>query len=180
LVSYVLLLGLILAFSAGISSLGLALATWVSRLGRAVALCVLAYAGFSIGWIAFVVVVSRPSRVGWTMMTGSPFYGTYLSTLAVAPQGSTLPAEYPGMISPFLWILIHGGIAALLFAATLATFDRCLGRVSKTARQPIPSSGKKSVAKLDPDFGSGFPESRQYEGGRRKHAQVCVDPPAKV
>ena len=38
--NYLVLLGLVLAYGATITSLGLALATWVSRLGRAVALCV--------------------------------------------------------------------------------------------------------------------------------------------
>ncbi len=38
--AYLALLGLVLAYGAAITSLGLALATWVSRLGRAVALCV--------------------------------------------------------------------------------------------------------------------------------------------
>ena len=42
-VGYWLFLGLMLAYGAAITSLGLALATWVSRLGRAVALCVTAY-----------------------------------------------------------------------------------------------------------------------------------------
>ena len=37
---YIVLLGLVLAYGAAITSLGLALATWVSRLGRAIALCV--------------------------------------------------------------------------------------------------------------------------------------------
>jgi ABC-type transport system involved in multi-copper enzyme maturation permease subunit len=166
-IHYLLLPGLILAYSAGISSLGLALATWVSRLGRAVALCVSAYVGFSIGWMVFVTLVSQPSPVGWTMMTGSPFYGTYLATNAVAPHGSALPAEYPDVISASLWISIHGGIATLLFAATLATFDRCLGRVSKAAGHPIPNPRKMPVAKFDPDYGPSFPESKQYELGSR-------------
>jgi len=152
-ISYFLLLGLILAYSAGISSLGLALATWVSRLGRAVALCVSAYVVFSIGWVALVASFFRPSPMGWAMMIGSPFYGTYLATISVAPRGSPFPGNgYQGRISAFLWILIHSGIAALLFAATLATFDRCLGRISDTAGRPIPSPRKQPVAQLEPDF----------------------------
>ncbi len=149
---YFLMLGLILAYSAGIASLGLALATWVSRLGRAVALCVLAYVAFAIGWMAFVVTVSRPSPVGFAMMTGSPFYGTYLATTAVQPLGFGFPGDYPSVISPLLWILIHGGIAALLFAATLATFDRCLGRISETLARPMPGFTRKPVAKLEPEL----------------------------
>ncbi len=40
LLAYFLLLALVVAYSAVIASLGLALATWISRLGRAVAICV--------------------------------------------------------------------------------------------------------------------------------------------
>ena len=54
-----LLIGSILAYGAVITSLGLAMATRVSRLGRAVALCVSAYVVFSIGWPILVVMLVR-------------------------------------------------------------------------------------------------------------------------
>jgi len=63
-ISYFLLLGLILAYIAAITSLGLALATWVSRLGRAVAVCVSAYAVFSIGWMLMVMGIFQPEPLG--------------------------------------------------------------------------------------------------------------------
>ncbi len=91
--------------------------------------------------------------MGWFLMTGGPFYGTALATSAVAPGGSPFPGDgYQSWIGIFVWILIHSGIAALLFAATLATFDRCLGRTSDTSKSPIPSLRKKPVAQLEPDF----------------------------
>jgi ABC-type transport system involved in multi-copper enzyme maturation permease subunit len=152
-IDYLLLLGLILAYSAGITSMGLVLATWVSRLGRAVALCVSAYVGFSIGWATFVILVSRPSPMGWSLMIGGPFYGTALATSAVSPEGSPISnGGYQGWISILIWIAVHSGIAALLFAATLATFDHCLGRVSETAGKPISGRRKKPAAQLEPEF----------------------------
>ena len=57
--SYLLLIGSILAYGAVITSLGLAMATRVSRLGRAVAMCVSAYVVFSIGWPILVVMLVR-------------------------------------------------------------------------------------------------------------------------
>ena len=62
-ISYLLLLGLITAYCAVITSLGLALATWVSRLGRAVALCVSAYVVFSIGWVLLVFLLAMPGQI---------------------------------------------------------------------------------------------------------------------
>ena len=57
--AYLGLLALIAAYGAAIISLGLALATWVSRLGRAVALCVTAYVGFSVGWLILIAFIGR-------------------------------------------------------------------------------------------------------------------------
>ena len=61
--SYLSLIAVILSYGAVITSLGLALATWVSRLGRAVALCVTAYVGFSIGW-TILFALTGPVRAG--------------------------------------------------------------------------------------------------------------------
>jgi ABC-type transport system involved in multi-copper enzyme maturation permease subunit len=153
-IGYFLLLGLILAYIAVITSLGLALATWVSRLGRAVALCVSAYAVFAIGWMSLVMLMFRPDPLGLSLILGSPIYGTGLATAAVvAPGGMRFDtSERQIVIATFLWILIHSGIAALLFAATLAVFDRCLGRVSETSRRPAPRAKQKPVALLEPDY----------------------------
>jgi hypothetical protein len=57
------------------------------------------------------------------------------TTIAVSPEALSIPggttvAEI-GSIA-VLWILVHGAIAATLFAATLFTFDRCLGRISRS------------------------------------------------
>ena len=57
-----LLPGLVLAYGAAITSLGLAAATWVRRLGRAVALCVTSYVLFLVGW---PILRSCPPRVNF-------------------------------------------------------------------------------------------------------------------
>ena len=78
---YVLLLALVLAYSMAIASLGLALATWVSRSGRAVAICVSIYAGFSIGWVILIgLIVHRPESAVVPLMMGSPLSGTAAAT----------------------------------------------------------------------------------------------------
>ena len=61
-ISYLLLLGLIMSYCAVITSLGLVMAIWVSRLGRAVALCVSAYVVFSIGWVVLIFLLSIPGQ----------------------------------------------------------------------------------------------------------------------
>ena len=152
--SYLLLLGLILAYGAAITSLGLALATWVSRLGRAVALCVSAYVVFSIGWLVVIAIItSGPGRVSLPLLMGSPLYGTFLATLVVSADEHLLGDDLASvMAGSVLWTLIHGGIAAFLFAATLSTFDDCLGRVSETAGRSLPGTGKKTWTKRELDL----------------------------
>ena len=82
--SYLVLLGLVFAYGAAISSLGLALATWVSRLGRAVALCITIHVAWMVGWpfaVAFLVGTPAMRYIG--MMIGDPPAGMLFGTFAV-------------------------------------------------------------------------------------------------
>jgi len=154
-IHYLLLLGLILAYGAGIASLGLALATWVSRLGRAIALCVSAYVVFSFGWVFLVALVFERDHMGLPLVMGSPLYGTALAASAVAAgqrQFRGSEDELAAGVGAVLWILIHGGAAAILVAATPATFHRCLGRISETARAPASGLEKKHLRHSQPDL----------------------------
>jgi ABC-type transport system involved in multi-copper enzyme maturation permease subunit len=152
---YLLLIGLVLAFGAGITSLGLALATWVSRLGRAVGLCVATYVLASIGCALLIVPMFRSQGDGVIVpfIMGVPLYGAVFATLAVASEGY----GYPGALSmgqaagpAFLWILVHGAVAAALFVATALTFDRCVGRISNAARSVPPRLTRKLAGELEP------------------------------
>ncbi len=164
-ISYFMLLGLIAAYCAVITSLGLVLATWISRSGRAVALCVSAYVVFSIGWLVLVALLCNAALVGPALIVGSPLYGTAAATFAVA-KGSYF-SNNAGEVgfSVFIWILIDGVTSALLFIAALATFDRCLGRISETPGSPPPDR-KKKAATDDPDFGEWLGENSAEVPGR--------------
>jgi hypothetical protein len=146
-ISYLLLLGLIMANSAVITSLGLVMTTWVSRLGRAVTLCVSAYVIFSIGWILLVFLLAVPGQTNdqflVLMVMGSPLYGTIFATMAVAPGDlHPLGGAYSAGFGAFIWIVIDSMVALLLFLTALATFDRCLGRVSEVAGRLTPTPEK--------------------------------------
>jgi ABC-type transport system involved in multi-copper enzyme maturation permease subunit len=90
--SYLALLGLILAYGAVITSLGLALATWVCRLGRAVALCISAYVVFSIGWLVIVALFFTTDQTSLPLVLGSPPYGILFATASVSPGQDSLIA----------------------------------------------------------------------------------------
>ncbi len=133
-IAYLHFLGLMLAYSAAIVSLGLALATWQSRLGRAVALCVATYVLFSFGWPALFIATnsgrSMDDHVMLPLLMGTPFYGTLLGTLGVTGGLRNMSGnDIDIWVGCCLWVLIHGGAAAVLYWATIATFDHCLGRM---------------------------------------------------
>jgi hypothetical protein len=153
---YFLFVALLLAYSAVIVSTGLAMATWQSRLGRALASCVASYIALTIGWPALVLAITlgghADNRVILPLVLGTPLYGTLFATL-----GLSGPHQMPGVaadiwIGVSIWIAIHSGIAALLFAATVATFDRCLGRVPEGDVIPRTETWKKWKPRLDPYF----------------------------
>jgi ABC-type transport system involved in multi-copper enzyme maturation permease subunit len=156
-IKYLLFLGLLLAYSAVIVSLGLALATWLSRLGRAAAACVAGYVVLAIGWPALVITLAlmilhaRP-RVTLPLVCGSPIYGTLFGTLGLAGRHNMPGTAEDIWIGIGLWIAIHGALATFVFETTVATFDRCLGRISTTELPPIFRGSKKRLPRLDPCF----------------------------
>jgi ABC-type transport system involved in multi-copper enzyme maturation permease subunit len=133
-VKYLCFLGLLLAYSAMIVSMGLALATWQSRIGRAAASCIAAYITLSIGWPALVFamvlgIVRGNDHVIFQLMFGSPLYGTLFGTLGLSGQ-HRMPGDAVDIwVGLLLWTAIYGSLATVLFELTVATFDRCLGRV---------------------------------------------------
>jgi ABC-type transport system involved in multi-copper enzyme maturation permease subunit len=150
-IGYFLLLALILAYGAVMTSLGLALATWVSRLGHAVALCVSAYVTFSIGWLIFVGVFFSSTGVPVLMILGSPPYGAFIATLAVLPAGLFMPGDEAGQIvlGEIIWIVLGFLASALLFMLAVATFDHCLGRMSASEKRPMRNLPNKLSGKQD-------------------------------
>jgi ABC-type transport system involved in multi-copper enzyme maturation permease subunit len=131
-----LYLGLITAFGAVITSIGLALATWVKRQGRALGLCVSTYVLFSIGLVFVAIMLDRPGHgLGPGLAVGSPIYGSILGLMALH-EDQYLPAgdfrEWVG-VWVFMWLIVHTLAGVLLFGATWATFDRCLGRISEAS-----------------------------------------------
>ncbi len=153
--SYLMFLGMLLAYGAGITSVGLASATWISRLGRAVAASVSVYVVFSIGWIWLIALLTMgPDPMTIPAIMGSPLFGTFVGTMFVSSVRRAFPsnAEQNVVGGALFWILVHGGAAAILFAATTSTFDRCLGRISETRGRAITWPPKKPFDARELDF----------------------------
>jgi ABC-type transport system involved in multi-copper enzyme maturation permease subunit len=139
--------GLLLAQGAAITSVGLALATWVRRVGRAVAVSVACY-----GFFAFALVVLLET-IGTALNTAGPFANYDRNTLellltlvtctcpAVAQYtpletfcdaGLGREADYLEAVIALLATLVF---ALVVLALTFVTFDRCLGRVPERPRR---------------------------------------------
>ncbi len=138
--AYLALLGLVLAYGAAITSLGLALATWVSRPGWAVAWCVAIHLAWMVVWpfVAwpFAVLAAR-LRISefWMIFGAPPPYGVLAGTIAVSREsvvvrGLVLTTIVPPIIA---WIMGIWGLAGVLFLWVVGTFDDCLGRIPETA-----------------------------------------------
>jgi ABC-type Na+ efflux pump permease subunit len=125
----VLIVGLVIAYGAALTSLGLALATWVPRLGRAVGFCVAFHVGITVGWVLFIIMVSQ--RIGGMTSPGlacfSPFMGVMLPSMAM--QFNNVNQWPPVARWVTFWILFDATLAVVLFKIALLTFNRCLGRV---------------------------------------------------
>ncbi|HZW34716.1 MAG TPA: ABC transporter permease, partial [Isosphaeraceae bacterium] len=151
-IGLVLMIGQILAYAAVITSLGLALATWIPRLGRVITVSVMAYVLVALGWPLVLQVLSilpafRMTAIqmgsNWDGLNlASPFFGIYATTEWAArwwygTESSFWSGFRPTVIYndptwPLIWIGVDLAIALILAFATLRTFDRCLGRVPET------------------------------------------------
>jgi ABC-type Na+ efflux pump permease subunit len=157
---YFFFLALLLAYSAVIVSLGLALATWLSRLGRATASCVAGYVALAIGWPALVMtlfqgIIRAQDDVLIPLVFGSPLFGTLFGTLGVSGSHRLSGSAVDIWIGHGLWIALLGALAAFLFETTVKTFDRCLGRVQAIEPPPYPRDWKKRASGLDMEFEDG-------------------------
>jgi ABC-type transport system involved in multi-copper enzyme maturation permease subunit len=117
---------LILAQGASLTSLGLALATWVRRPGQSVILSALFYMLLAVGWMLLVAALA-PTGSALGLAVASPLYGAiYLcSGVAADRYWTATDCWFWGTF----WLVVHTAAAAGLFVVTQAGFDRRLGRV---------------------------------------------------
>ena len=128
-------------------SLGLLIATWVPRLGRAVAISVAAYFLIGIGWVILVQFLFQEFRrnissegvnqVRWIetcLMALSPIFGPMMSITVLEQYWDVSRA--PIWNSVWIVILAKAAFAGTLLWLTINSFDRCMGRVSEWPHPP--------------------------------------------
>ena len=120
---------LILAQGASLTSLGLALATWVRRPGQAVIFSALFYMLLAVGWLVLIAALSPPgSALG--IAVASPLYGPIYLSRGVAADRYWTAADC--WFWGIFWLVVHTAAAIGLFIATWSAFDRRVGRMPET------------------------------------------------
>ncbi len=143
---------LFLAQGAAVTSFGLALATWIPRLGRAIAVSVASYAFIALGWLIALELGLVTSTLAWLGILGPDDADAeqFLDMIAasVCPLGAQImPLEsvrwsaaldryafYVGHVIVLLFTIL---VAFLFLALTLATFNRSMGRMGERRRKGV-------------------------------------------
>ena len=144
-----LIAALVTAYGAVITSLGLALATWQARLGRAVGLSVAAFLAVTV--IYPTIAITTLHHVGphdMVFLWVSPFFGMFI------PMGwATWPnnnSDAGGYFAMFIWIVLTSALAYALLQMTIASFDRLLGRMPVVRTATTDGPGPRSLSKRQP------------------------------
>ena len=150
--------GLVVAYGAAITSLGLALATWLPRMGRAIGLTAGLYVVVLIGAIPVGTILFGKGPSGADgFASASPFWGVGFSSAMFG--GTAGPRHEIHKQADWLvcWIVAYGLVAIGLLLATLKTFNRCLGRLddASSREKPFPRSARELATWL-PDAESAL------------------------
>jgi len=149
---------LLTSYAAVVASVGLAIAVWVSRPGRAVALAVGSYVLACIGWPIVVAWLVRGPE-GMAVLASPPFGATIgLIAIASGHPGTAFSGEY---IGPALaWSVGLGLTALACFATACGAFDRKMGRIPDF-RDP---GGLATLLPLIPRFAGRTSRAAATEG----------------
>jgi hypothetical protein len=145
-----------------VASFGLALATWMRRVGRAIAVSVTAYVLVSIGWLFALELELVPlalHEIGVLSpedMDGATFFSIVAANLS--PLGAHLSGEFAMRLGPapdryayyigcVLVLLFTVAVALIFLAITLATFNRSMGRMPERSRRAPRQPRKFHVAR---------------------------------
>ena len=122
--------GLILAYGTAITSLGLALATWLPRMGQAIGLTAGLYIVVLIGAVPVGMVLfgDGHGEPGPGIAVASPFWGVGFSSAVFGGTAGPRHGMREHAAWLVFWTIAYGLVAIGLLLATLKTFNRCLGR----------------------------------------------------
>ena len=156
-------MGELLSYGAVIASLGLFLAIWIRRPGRAIAVSVAALVLVAIGWLMALEMVIWPALQAWLrarydlagvdlnwlmrgLATLSPLIGPAFTLVGL---GEPRTPQWKFGLVVLSWCLLTWAFAGALYWAALATFDRRPGRMRETSRGDGAEGSPCLVSDLD-------------------------------
>ena len=125
----VLIVGLVLTYGAVVTSLGLLMAIFQPRAGRAVALTVACYLGVTIVYPMIAIPLARIGLRDSMPIWPSPFFGILFATEAATYHFQESNGDKDPKLA-FGFVAFEGLVAFALLKVALVGFDRGLGRVS--------------------------------------------------
>jgi ABC-type transport system involved in multi-copper enzyme maturation permease subunit len=156
-----LIVALVLAYGAVVTSLGLALATWQPRLGRAVGFSVSAYLTLAVIYPTIALMTVRTGPDDTLFLWVSPFFGMFLPMGWVTWRVTSFIGGR--FIVMTVWVVLTSAVAYGLLRWTLATFDRHLGRVPEFEGPLFRSTRHKSATGNRVGLSSGRDRSASGE-----------------
>ena len=123
--AWLALAALVLGQGVAVTSLGLAVTTWIARLGRALAVSVTLLVLVTI--LPFLALLTTHNRETEWIAVLSPFFGPGELTAMMEMSGQNEACAGWAVI----WSVVYLAAGFGLFIATLVTFDRCMGRITK-------------------------------------------------
>ena len=155
------LIGLILAYSAFATGLGVALATWIPNLGRAIGTGVFLYMMVPVS-LTFLASSQTTgyflTTIGWNadiILLGIPFVGVYEATISAtglpfdpiwALRRRFMTHPDPSLALTLGPMLAYFAAAGWLLSAAIASFDRLLDRMTTDLRLDKPPLRDPSLA----------------------------------
>jgi len=144
----VLIVAELLSWGAAFTSLGLLLATWTPRIGRAIGISLAVFLLLSFGWIFLFVLVILPALRTWLYtrynIEGIDLIWIELGLMALSPMAAPIAtiqaldsadagrAQFWVIMS--CWCLLACGLAGAMYWLALRSFDRQLGRMPETSQ----------------------------------------------
>ncbi|HZZ77560.1 MAG TPA: ABC transporter permease subunit [Gemmataceae bacterium] len=120
---FLLLAALVAAYGIMVNSLGLALSTFIARLGVAMGVTAAIYLTLTAGPILILITVHGHESGFYSI---SPWWGVGETTVQIERH---IGDEAERVAWKIFWIAAYLGAAILLHLATVLNFDRCMGRV---------------------------------------------------
>jgi ABC-type transport system involved in multi-copper enzyme maturation permease subunit len=157
-----LTVALVVAYGAAVSGLGVFLAAWQPRLGRAIAISVACYLLITVAYPLVMIFATHAGPDDLAFLWPSPFFGIFISMGWIEWHQSHLIGV--ALTAMFVWVVLISATAYLLLRATVKSFNRFLGRIpDRSIWSPRSSEHWLLGSQTDAERQEpGSPQSRGY------------------